>query len=116
MINVMVINGFKAVIAFDPDISMFRGEFIGLNGGADFYATDVASLKREGETSLCVFLAMCQEQDIKPRKHFSGKFMLRLDPETHEVATVAAIATGKSLNQWSMEVIREAANRLSVTY
>jgi predicted HicB family RNase H-like nuclease len=28
--NVMEINGIKAVIAFDPEINMFRGEFVGL--------------------------------------------------------------------------------------
>ena len=40
MMNVMEINGVKAVITFDPEINMFRGEFVGLNGGADFYSTD----------------------------------------------------------------------------
>lgn len=108
MINVMTINGYKAVITFDPDISMLRGEFVGLNGGADFYATDVEGLKIEGEISLRVFLKMCQEQNLEPRKHFSGRFVLRLDPETHEAATAAAIATGKSLNQWTTEIIRKA--------
>ena len=108
MINVITINGFKAAIAFDPEILMFRGEFVGLNGGADFYATDVENLKREGEISLRVFLEMCQEQGIEPRKYFSGKFVLRLDSEIHEAATVAAIAAGKSLNQWTTEILREA--------
>ena len=44
--NTMTINGYQAVIAFDPDIQLFRGEFVGLNGGADFYAADVAGLLR----------------------------------------------------------------------
>ena len=47
--NTMTINGYQAVIMFDPDIEMFRGEFIGLNGSADFYARDVDGLHREGE-------------------------------------------------------------------
>ena len=42
--NTMNIGGYEAVITFDPDIQMFRGEFVGLNGGADFYAADVAGL------------------------------------------------------------------------
>jgi predicted HicB family RNase H-like nuclease len=29
MMNVMKINGVTAVIAFDPEINMFRGEFVG---------------------------------------------------------------------------------------
>lgn len=45
---------------------MFRGEFIGLNGGADFYTKDAVSLKREGQTSLDVFLKMCAEDGVSP--------------------------------------------------
>lgn len=109
MKNVMMINDYQAVIAFDPELEMFRGEFVGLNGGADFYAKDINGLKREGEISLKVFLDACAEDGIEPRKSYSGKFVLRLDPKTHEAAAAAAIAEGKSLNQWAAEIIREAA-------
>ncbi len=107
--NIMTINTHQAVISFDPDIQMFRGEFIGLNGGADFYAKDVDGLRREGEISLRVFLEACAEDGVDPRKHFSGKFSLRVDPELHEAAATAAAAHGLSLNQWAAEAIRQAA-------
>ncbi|TQV64702.1 MAG: type II toxin-antitoxin system HicB family antitoxin [Halothiobacillaceae bacterium] len=107
--NTMTINGYQAVISFDPDIQMFRGEFIGLNGGADFYAKDVDGLRHEGEISLRVFLEACAEDGVDPRKHFSGKFSLRIDPELHEAAAIAAAAHGQSLNQWAAEAIRQAA-------
>lgn len=106
--NTMTINGYQAVIAYDPDIQMFRGEFVGLNGGADFYARDVDGLRHEGEISLRVFLEACAEDGVDPRKHFSGKFSLRVDPELHEAATIAAAAHGQSLNQWAAEAIRQA--------
>ena len=70
--NTMTIGDFQAVIAFDPDIQLFRGEFVGLNGGADFYAADVKGLKAEGEITLRVFLEACEQRGIEPRKHFSG--------------------------------------------
>ncbi len=107
--NTLTIDGYQAVIAFDPDIQMFRGEFVGLNGGADFYAKDVEGLKNEGETSLRVFLEACERRGIEARKHFSGKFSLRLDPATHEAAAIAAAAHGQSLNQWATEAIKQAA-------
>lgn len=107
--NIMTINGYQAVISYDPDIQMFRGEFVGLNGGADFYAKDVDGLRREGEISLRVFLDACAEDGIDPRKHFSGKFSLRVDPELHEAAAIAAAAHGQSFNQWAAEAIRQAA-------
>ena len=109
MNNVMMIGGYQAVIAFDPEISMFRGEFLSLNGGADFYAADVEGLRREGETSLRVFLEACEQHGIDPRKHYSGKFVLRLDSDVHEAAAIAAAAHGMSLNQWAVETLREAA-------
>lgn len=102
----MDIDGYQAVIRFDPDINMFRGEFVDLNGGADFYAADVAGLKREGASSLRVFLDMCQEDGVRPRRRFSGKFNVRLPPELHRNVAAAAAADGKSLNQWITDELR----------
>ena len=109
MINVIEIDGEKAVVAFDPDIQMLRGEFVGLNGGADFYATSVHDLIEEGHKSLAVYLEMCREKGIEPRRKFSGKFNVRLDPGDHAAAVIAAAAAGKSLNEWIIGAIREAA-------
>ena len=110
MKNLMEINGFKAVIAFDPDTNLFRGEFIDINGGADFYAADVASLRHEGEISLKVFLDMCCEDGVEPRKRYSGKIMVRLPIELHERAAVAAASVGKSMNAWFADVVAQAAH------
>lgn len=110
MKNVMTIGGYQAVITLDPEISMFRGEFLGLSGGADFYAADISGLKREGAISLKVFLAACEARGIEPRKHFSGKFVLRLGAEEHEAVALAAAAHGKSLNQWVAETLRTASH------
>lgn len=103
MRNTMEIEGYRAVIQFDPDIDMFRGEFVGLNGGADFYARDIAGLRREGAVSLKVFLDMCREDGVEPRRRFSGKFNVRLPPELHATISAAAAADGKSLNQWVVD-------------
>jgi predicted HicB family RNase H-like nuclease len=110
MNNVMRIDGYDAVIVFDPEIEMFRGEFVGLNGGADFYASDVTGLHAEGAKSLQAFLDVCREEGIEPRKEFSGKVSLRLPKKVHEAATIAAQAAGKSFNQWASETIEHAAH------
>lgn len=108
MNNVMTIGGHKAVISFDPDIGMFRGEFTGLSGGADFYAADVKGLKREGAASLRVYLDACKKDGIEPLAKASGSLMLRVPPEVHRAATIAAKANGKSLNAWVAEVLAQA--------
>lgn len=100
MNNIMIIDGYRAVIQYDPDIEMFRGEFTGLNGGADFYADSVVKLREEGRVSLRVFLEECRERGIEPTKSYSGKFQVRLPEELHKNAVDAAIAKGQSLNQF----------------
>ncbi|PHM49655.1 type II toxin-antitoxin system HicB family antitoxin [Xenorhabdus miraniensis] len=99
MNNTLKIDGHTAVISFDPDIEMFRGEFIGLNGGADFYAYSVDELKKEGSISLTIFLDECKKDGIKPYKTYSGKIAARLTPERHHALTITAQATGQSLNE-----------------
>ncbi|MGO1540387.1 MAG: type II toxin-antitoxin system HicB family antitoxin [Luteimonas sp.] len=111
MINIIEINGHKAVVSFDPGTSMFRGEFVALNGGADFYADNVAGLAREGQASLDTFMEVCRERGIDPIRKFSGRFQVRLNESLHARAVTAAAARGKSLNQFVVEAIeREAIN------
>lgn len=108
MMNIMEINGYRAVVQYDPEIDMFRGEFVGLNGGADFYAKDIDSLRREGEISLKVFLEMCAEDGVPARKEYSGKFNLRVSPQLHAEIATQATADGKSLNQWVADALSES--------
>ena len=110
MMNQMTIDGVKAVITYDPELDLFRGEFVGLNGGADFYAADAEGLRREGAISLKVFMEACQEDGVEPFKAYSGKFVLSLNSEDHAAVSRAALASGKSLNQWAAEVLRQAAH------
>lgn len=107
MNNIMTIGDQRAIINYDPDIEMFRGEFIGLNGGADFYADNIADLHREGQLSLNVFLDECNQAGIEPYKRFSGKFNVRISPAIHEHAVEAAAARGLSLNQFVAEAIQQ---------
>ncbi|ULJ61586.1 type II toxin-antitoxin system HicB family antitoxin [Wielerella bovis] len=69
----MKIDGYNAVISYNPEIELFRGEFVGLNGGADFYAATIDELHQEAANSLKIFLEVCKEKGIEPRKSYSGK-------------------------------------------
>ena len=109
MNNTMIIDGVSAVISFDPDLNQFRGEFTGLNGGADFYAASVEALRKEGARSLKTFLDVCRERGIEPRKNFSGKFVVRVPADLHARVTEAATAAGLSLNQWVQQALEHEA-------
>ena len=108
--NIMTYEGYKAKIDYDPEIDMFRGEILGLNGGADFYGKTPDELRQEFGKSLKVFLDVCKEKGIEPYKEYSGKFNLRIPPELHAEIASRALAEGKSLNQWIVEAIDQVVH------
>ena len=103
--NVMTVDGYNARIEYDPEIDMFRGEILGLTGGADFYGKNPKELRSEFKNSLHVFLEVCKEKGIDPRRNYSGKFNLRIPPELHERLAIAAQAEGKSINTLAQEAL-----------
>jgi predicted HicB family RNase H-like nuclease len=105
--NLMTIDGYQAKVEYDPDLDMFRGEILGLNGGADFYGCTPDELRHEFRQSLAVFLDVCREKGIEPRRNYSGKFNLRIPPDLHERLAIMAQAEGKSLNVLVQEALAE---------
>ena len=98
--NVMTVDGYNAKIEYDPEIDMFRGEILGLTGSADFYGKTPKELRAEFRKSLAVFLEVCKEKGIEPRRNYSGKFNLRVGEELHRELALGAAEAGLSLNQY----------------
>ena len=105
--SVMTVDDYKAKIEYDPELDMFRGEILGLTGGADFYGKTPKELRAEFRKSLAVFLEVCKEKGIEPRRSYSGKFNLRISPDLHERLAIAAQAEGKSINSWVQETLAQ---------
>jgi predicted HicB family RNase H-like nuclease len=106
--NLMSVDGYYARIEYNSDTDLFRGEILGLSGGADFYGANPDELRQEFKKSLDVFLEVCKEQGIEPRRQFSGRFNLRIPPELHEQLAMAAEAQGKSLNALAQETLQKS--------
>ena len=105
--NMMSLEGYNAKIEYDAELDMFRGEILGLTGGADFYGKNPRELRAEFKKSLQVFLEVCREKGIEPRRNYSGKFNLRIPPELHEKLAIVAQAEGKSINSVAQEALQQ---------
>jgi predicted HicB family RNase H-like nuclease len=103
-------SGYKAKIEFDNRDSIFVGRLLGIRTMISFHGGTVVELRAASETAVDEFLTDCKDQGVKSEKPASGKLMLRVSPEIHGAALVAAQASGKSLNQWAGEVLQEAAH------
>lgn len=108
--NTMTHKGYTARIEFDERDNIFVGRVLGLRTMISFHGETVDQLRREFKAAIDDFLDDCKKQGIRPEKAASGKLMLRVPPEVHGAALVAAEAAGKSLNQWAIEVLQSATH------
>ena len=107
--NTMNHKGYTARIEFDECDNIFVRRVLGLRTIIGFHGETVVELRSAFEIAIEQFLRDCKEQGVRPEKPASGKLMLRVPPEVHGAALVAAQAAGKSLNQWATEVLEEAS-------
>ena len=106
--NTMTYKGYTARVEYDERDNLFVGRILGIRSILSFHGETVAELRSNLELAVDDYLADCKEQGIHPEKPVSGKLLLRLPPEVHGRAIVAAQAAGKSLNQWVAEVLQDA--------
>jgi predicted HicB family RNase H-like nuclease len=101
-------KNYKALVAFDPDDEIFIGRIVGINDVVGFHATTVKALKTAFHEAVDDYLATCAKLGKQPEREMSGNLMLRIAPEVHADAAIAAELAGKSLNQWAEDVLRRA--------
>ena len=108
--NTMTHNGHTARVEYDERDNIFVGRILGVRSIISFHGATVKALRSEFVRAIEDYLAECVEKAIEPEKPASGKLLLRVPPEVHGKALVAAQAAGKSLNQWAAEVLARAVH------
>jgi predicted HicB family RNase H-like nuclease len=111
MNNAMTYKGYFARIEYDDEDGIFFGRLAGIRDGIGFHAETVADLRSAFREAVDDYLETCDKIGKAPEKPFSGRVMFRIPPEIHAKAALAAELSGKSLNQWAEEALREAASR-----
>ena len=110
MNNVVTYKGYTARIEYDPRDNIFVGRILGIADNITFHGDTVDRLNADFHAAINHYLADCKTTGRQTRKPASGKLMLRVPPEVHAAATIAAQASGKSLNQWATEILQEVAH------
>lgn len=102
----MEYKGFSARVEFDADAGVLYGEVEGLRDVITFEATNVRELDKAFRESVEDYLDMCAERGEEPEKAYSGKFLVRVDPNVHREIAMAAARAGKSLNAFAGETFK----------
>lgn len=101
-------KGYSAKVEFDSDANIFHGEVINLRDVITFEGETVKELKQAFQDSVDDYLDFCAQRGEAPEKPYSGKFVIRVEPELHKNITIEARKAGKSLNVWISDAIYKA--------
>lgn len=96
----MEYKGYFGKVVFDDEANIFHGEVINLRDVVTFQGETVEELRKAFHESVDDYLDFCTVRGEEPEKPYSGKFVVRVDPELHKIISIQARKNGKSLNSW----------------
>jgi predicted HicB family RNase H-like nuclease len=108
----MQYKGYTAgAINFDDTHGIFHGEVVGLRDVVTFQGRTAEELERAFRESIDDYLEFCAERGEPPDKPYSGKIMIRGEPDLHRRLAHRAAERGISINQLVTETLRTALGR-----
>ncbi len=113
--NTFTYNGYNGAVEVDPKAGILFGRVLDLDAILTFEAETVRDAEHAFRDTVDDYLAWCAERGKQPEKPFSGKLVLRIAPEVHRDAVIAATRERKSLNTWLADVVARAAREEATT-
>jgi predicted HicB family RNase H-like nuclease len=110
MAVIMTYKGYIGKVEFDEDENELHGTVINTRDVITFVGRTVVQTKKALRDSVEVYLAHCAEEGLEPNKPYSGRILVRLDPELHAKLVERAAQEDKSLNEFAEEALGRAAN------
>lgn len=111
--NTLLYKGYNARIEFDDADRIFVGHLAGIRDIVGFHGSSVDELEAAFHEAVDDYLAHCAKLGMPANKPFSGRMLLRVPPEVHAKASIAAKMAGVSLNQWAAEALANQAGVIS---
>ena len=96
----MEYKGYFGKVEFNDEANIFYGEVINLRDVVTFQGETVTELRSAFRDSVDDYLDLCASRGEEPEKPYSGKFVVRVDPELHKTIFIEAKKNGKSINAW----------------
>ena len=109
----MEYKGYSAKIEFDEDANIFHGEVINLRDVITFEGETVDGLRHAFQESVDDYLEFCAERGEDPEKPYSGKFVVRVEPELHKRISIEARKRGVSINALVGEALSKTMDESS---
>jgi len=109
----MEYKGYFTKVEFDDEANIFHGEVINLRDVVTFQGETVDQLRKAFHDSVDDYLEFCAARGEEPEKPYSGKFVVRVEPELHKTIAIQARKNGKSLNSWVHDTLSKVVKDIT---
>ena len=89
---------------------MLIGSVIGIQDSLNFHGTTIDEITQAFHDSIDGYLEMCEALGRSPDKEYKGSFNVRIAPDLHRQAAIAAECSGMTLNQFVQQAIEDKLN------
>lgn len=94
---------------------MFAGRLAGIDDIITFEANNTKDLKNAFIEAVEDYLAHCKAIGKPPKKCYSSKMMLRINPKIHAQTAEQAALVQISINEFAEQALAEKINKISST-
>ena len=101
-------KGYEAEVEFDADARVISGRVLNLRDIIYFEGESVDEVETAFKESVDDYLAWCAEQGEEPDKPYSGKVLVRMEPNLHRAVALQADKEGSSVNAFIVKVLDRA--------
>lgn len=98
-------KGYIGKVTYDSTLKIFHGDVIGLQHVITFEGKNPEELERSFKDAIEDYLEMCKDENIKPERTFTGKFIVRIPVDLHKRLAQEAMMQKKSLNAYLIETL-----------
>ncbi len=107
--NFMHYRGYTAQVEYSAEDGLFVGEVLGLKHSIiGFHGESVKELTEDFHNAMDFYLECCAEDGRKPERPDELDVRLELPYDVHNRITMQAEATGKSMNQVIVDMLRKS--------
>ncbi len=103
----MQYKGYIGSIEYNDEAGVFHGEVINLRDVITFQGESVQELRKALQDSVEDYLEFCAQRGEQPEKPFSGRLLVRIDPELHRQLYVLAKKKDVSVNKLVSEAVEK---------
>jgi predicted HicB family RNase H-like nuclease len=104
--NAMTYKGYTTKIEYSSEDDCLIGHILGIQDIVGFHGDSVEEARQAFEETVDDYLDICVQMGKKPQKPFSGKILLRVQPEDHALLAMKAQMEGKSVNSMLAEAVK----------